>query len=60
MIFALGATVIVALAALASWAYERGTREHYELETQRAQGAADRWRRAYYSILERVKHDKDT
>lgn len=60
MIFALGATVIVALAALASWAYERGTREYYELEVLRAQGAADRWRRAYYSILERVNHGKGT
>lgn len=60
MIFALGVTVIVALAALASWAYERGTREYYELEARRAQGAADRWRRAYYSVLERVNHDKDT
>lgn len=59
MIFALGATVIVALAALASWAYERGTREYYELEARRAQGAADGWRSAYYSILERVKHGKD-
>lgn len=60
MSFALGATIIVALAALASWVYERGTREYYELEARRAHGAADRWRRAYYSVLERVKHGKDT
>ena len=60
MSFALGATIIVALAALAAWTYERGAREYYELEARRAQGAADRWRRAYYSVLERVKHGKDT
>lgn len=55
MIFALGATVIVALAALASWVYERGTREYYELEARRAQGAADRWRRAYNSAADRAR-----
>jgi hypothetical protein len=60
MSFALGATIIVALAALAAWTYERGTREHYEIEAQAAKNAADRWRRAYYSVLERVKHGKDT
>lgn len=59
MIFALGATIIVALAALAAWAYERGTREYCELEVQRTQGAADRWRRAYYGALERADHGKD-
>lgn len=59
MIFALGATIIVALAALAAWAYERGTREYLELEVQRAQGAAYRWRRAYYGALVRTDHGKD-
>lgn len=55
MSFALGATIIVALAALAAWAYERGTREYYELEAQRARNAADRWRRAYNSAVERAR-----
>lgn len=55
MSFALGATIIVALAALAAWAYERGTREHYELEAQRARNAADRWRRAYNSAADRAR-----
>ena len=51
MTFALGVTIIVALAALAAWAYERGTRECYELEARRAQAAADRWRCAYKSAV---------
>jgi hypothetical protein len=55
MSFALGATIIVALAALAAWAYERGTREHYELEAQAARNAADRWRRAYNSAADRAR-----
>jgi hypothetical protein len=55
MSFALGATIIVALAALAAWAYERGTREHYELEAQRSRNAADRWRRAYNSAADRAR-----
>ena len=55
MSFALGATIIVALAALAAWAYERGTREYYELEAQRYKNAADRWRRAYSSAAERAR-----
>lgn len=55
MSFALGATIIVALAALAAWAYERGTREHYELEAQVARNAADRWRRAYNSAADRAR-----
>ena len=55
MSFALGVTIIVALAALAAWAYERGTREHYELEAQGARGAADRWRRAYNSAADRAR-----
>lgn len=59
MIFALGATIIVALAALAAWVYERGTREYCELEAQRAQGAANMWRRAYYGALERADHGED-
>lgn len=61
MSFALGATIIVALAALAAWAYERGTREYYGLEAQRARNAADRWRRAYNSAVERARraHDED-
>lgn len=61
MSFALGATIIVALAALCAWAYERGTREYYELEAQRAQGAADRWRRAYNSVADRARrsHGED-
>lgn len=61
MSFALGATIIVALAALAAWAYERGTREYCELEAQRARNAADRWRRAYNSAVERARqaHGED-
>lgn len=61
MSFALGATIIVALAALTAWAYERGTREYYALEAQRARNAADRWRRAYNSAVERARrgHGED-
>lgn len=61
MSFALGATIIVALAALAAWAYERGIREYYDLEAQRARNAADRWRRAYNSAVERARqaHGED-
>lgn len=59
MSFALGATILVALAALAAWAYERGTREYYELAAQRARNAADRWRRAYNSAAERARHGRD-
>ena len=61
MSFALGATIIVALAALAAWAYERGTREYYDLEAQRARNAADRWHRAYNSAAERARqaHGED-
>lgn len=55
MSFALGATIIVALAALAAWTYERGAREHYELEAQAARNAADRWRRAYNSAADRAR-----
>ena len=61
MSFALGVTIIVAIAALAAWAYERGTCEYYDLEAQRARAAADRWRRAYNSAVERARqpHDED-
>lgn len=59
MSFALGATIIVALAALAAWAYERDTREYYDLEAQRARNAADRWRRAYNSAVERARQAYD-
>ena len=61
MSFVLGATIIVALSALAAWAYERGTREYYELEAQRARNAADRWRRAYNSAADRARqaHGED-
>lgn len=55
MSFALGVTIIVALAALAAWAYERGTCEYYELEARRYKAAADRWRRAYNSAAYRVR-----
>ena len=58
MSFALGTTIIVALAALAAWSYERGTREYYELEAQWARNAADRWRRAYNSAAERARHGR--
>ena len=34
---------------------ERDTREHYELEAQRASNAADRWRRAYNSAADRAR-----
>lgn len=59
MSFALGSTIIVAIAALAAWAYERGTREYYDLEAQRARNAADRWHRAYNSAVERARQARD-
>lgn len=55
MSLALEVTIIVALAALAAWAYERGTREYYELEARRYKAAAARWRRAYNSAAYRVR-----